>query len=102
SKEIDTRGRLLQEYVRLSIAHTQQQPLWRNSTPTEGDVLHLLSQVACAARWTNDRNAIQLPVSTTSSSKINFEELAGELQYWLNEYPPAGPFATNEGFKSLY
>lgn len=101
-KQIDTRGRLLQELVRQSITPAQQQAKRSSGTPPAEEVMHFLSEIACAARWTNDRNAIQLPVSATSSSGTNFEELAGELQYWLNEHPALGPFATDEDLEPLY
>ncbi|HZU02223.1 MAG TPA: HEAT repeat domain-containing protein [Ktedonobacteraceae bacterium] len=101
-KEIDIRGRLLQEGVRESIAHTQQQPKWRNGAPTEREVMRFLSEVACAACWSNDRNAIQLPVSTAPSAGISLQEWAGALQYWLDEHPAIGPFTTDEDIKPSY
>src|SRR5439155_9084789 len=54
------------------------------------------------ACWTNDRNAIQLPVSTPSSTGISFEESAGALQYWLDEHPAMGPFTIDEDIETMY
>lgn len=96
-KQIDTRGRLLREYVRQLIAYEQRQPRWSaNRAPTEREMLRFLSEVACAARWANDRNAIQLRVSTQREERTNFSELADELQFWLDEHPASGPFELAE------
>lgn len=96
-KLIDTRGRLLRESVRQFIEYERHLPRWGKNAPPEQDVLHFLSEVASAARWANDRNAIQLRISSLTGeqggrSKINFEELADELRYWLDEHPAQGPF----------
>jgi HEAT repeat protein len=107
-KQIDTRGRLLREYVRHLLDYERHQPRWMRGTPapSEQDVVHFLSEVACAARWANDRNAIQLrissPVSTSTTDqsapgKFNFDELGDELRYWLDEHPAQGPFASEDG-----
>ncbi|HZR41502.1 MAG TPA: hypothetical protein VFB12_15370, partial [Ktedonobacteraceae bacterium] len=102
-KQIDTRGRLLRESVRQLIDYEQRQPKWSRGTPTEQDVVHFLSEVACAARWANDRNAIQLRVSSAALAPGNAtrggasaEELADELQFWLDEHPAKGPFASED------
>ncbi|MBO0780251.1 MAG: HEAT repeat domain-containing protein [Ktedonobacteraceae bacterium] len=91
-KQIDTRGRLLREYVRQLIAYEQRQAKWSRGAPTEREVVRFLSEVACAARWANDRNAIQLRVSTHGEELPSFHELADELRTWLDEHPPQGPF----------
>lgn len=93
-KQIDTRGRLLREFVKQLIAYEQQQAKWNRSAPAERDVIRFLSEVACAARWANDRSAIQLRISTAASGKggTNFAEWADELQFWLDEHPAQGPF----------
>jgi HEAT repeat protein len=44
-----------------------------------------LSELACAARCTNNANAIQIPVS--GKKKIRFADLASGLQTWLSEHP---------------
>ncbi len=102
-KQIDTRGRLLREYVKQLIEYEQQQAKWKQGAPQEQEVIHFLSAVACAARWANDRNAIQLRVSTPSfvigkeaSGGPGFVELADELQYWLDEHQAQGPFTSAE------
>jgi HEAT repeat protein len=95
-KQIDTRGRLLREYVRQLIAYEQRQPKWNRGAPTEREVIRSLSEVACAARWANDRNAIQLRVSTRNDERVNFDELADELQIWLDEHPAKGPFLEDD------
>lgn len=103
-KLIDTRGRLLREYVKQLIEYEQQQAKWKRSAPQEQEVIRFLSEIACAARWANDRNAIQLHVSTPPATigreargGPSFVELADELQYWLDEHQAHGPFATAEG-----
>src|SRR2546421_3690180 len=56
-KQIDTRGRLLREYVRQLINYEGRQAKWKRGAPAQQDVVSFLSKVACAARWANDRNA---------------------------------------------
>jgi HEAT repeat protein len=101
-KQIDTRGRLLREFVAQLIEREQKQPKWSKGgkvAPTEIDVIQFLSEVACAARWANDRSAIQLRVPTASPTSngvrrgANIEEQADELQFWLDEHPPQAPVA---------
>jgi len=95
-KQIDTRGRLLRESVKQLIIREQTQPRWNKAAPAEQDVVRFLSEVACAARWANDRNAIQLRVSTPTGEDIrvgaSLDELADELRFWLDEHPPESPF----------
>ncbi len=99
-KQIDTRGRLLREYVKQLISKEQHQPKWSKAAPNERDVIRFLGEVACAARWANDRNAIQLHISAATTSTgggaVNFEELADELGFWLDEHPALGPFVSDD------
>lgn len=103
-KQIDTRGRLLRESVQQLIAYEQHQVKWNKGAPTEREVVRFLGEIACAARWANDRNAIQLRVSTASSEgeryKGNIAEWTDELQYWLDEHPAQGPFVEDEDVPS--
>ena len=101
-KQTDTRGRLLRESVKQLIEYEQQQARWNRTAPQKQVVMRFLSEIACAARWTNDRNAIQLRVSRPASiievrRRENFTELADELQLWLDEHPARGPFIADEG-----
>ncbi len=108
-KQIDTRGRLLRESVKQLIEYEQQQAKWSKGMPAEREVIRFLSEVACAARWANDRNAIQLRVSVPTMTagggmrgSVNFDELADELRYWLDEHPAMGPYITDDGDEPLY
>ncbi|HEU5230841.1 MAG TPA: hypothetical protein VFU49_23665, partial [Ktedonobacteraceae bacterium] len=110
-KQIDTRGRLLRESVKQLIEYEQQQAKWSKGMPTEREVVRFLSEVACAARWANDRNAIQLRISapaaiagTGTRVRANFDELADELRFWLDEHPAKGPFDVedDEAFHEPY
>lgn len=107
-KQIDTRGRLLRESVRQMILQEQRQPKWSKNAPPEEDVVRFLAEVACAARWANDRNAIQLPISSAVETgdearvPVNFPELADELQFWLGEHPALSPFVTSDDEESLF
>src|SRR5579883_964082 len=108
-KQIDTRGRLLRESVRQLIEYEQLQPRWSKGMPTEREVIRFLSEVACAARWANDRNAIQLRISapaaiaaTGTRARANFDELADELRFWLDEHPARGPFNVPEEDEPAY
>ena len=102
-KQIDTRGRLLREYVKQVINRQGRQAQWLRNAPAEQDIISFLSKVACAARWTNDRNAIQLAISSPLPvldrrvhGKMDFQELAAELRVWLDEHPPQGPLVAEE------
>ncbi len=99
-KQIDTRGRLLRESVQQLIIREQAQPRWNKSAPSERAVVHFLSEIACAARWANDRNAIQLRVATPTGEDIrigaSIDELADELRFWLDEHPPESPFVDSD------
>ena len=94
-KQLDTRGRLLSEYVEQSLAD-EQQPHRNRQAPAKEEVISFLSELACAARWANDRNAIQLHASSASTgagrNHASYAEIAAELQYWLDEHPARGPF----------
>jgi HEAT repeat protein len=85
--QLDTRGRLLQAYVKHLIQHEISQPQWSNSAPTEEEVLLFLGEIACAARWTNAGTAIQLPVRGRDRG-LQTEDLADGLKAWLSEHPP--------------
>jgi HEAT repeat protein len=101
-RQIDTRGHLLREYIKQIIAYEQRQTRWSQEKLPEQEVIRFLSEVACAARWANDRNAIQLRVATPVAAnaekhkQTSFAELADELQYWLDEHPAQGPFESAE------
>ena len=81
-KQIDTRGRFLQAFVKHLIQHQMSQPAWSNAAPAENDVLLFLSEIAA----TNNVNAIQLPVSARNRT-LRIEDLAGALHTWLSEHP---------------
>jgi HEAT repeat protein len=106
-KQIDTRGRLLREYVKQVIAHEGQQAKWKREAPAQEVVVNFLSEIACAARWANDRTAIQLPVSSLlpvpksrvwghKNSRVDFQELAVALRSWLDKHPVEGPFVVED------
>jgi len=85
-KQLDTRGQLLRAYVGHLIQRERAQARWGNAAPAEDDVLLMLSELACAARWTNDASAVQLPLAG-GSREIRVEDLADGLLTWLNEHP---------------
>ncbi len=85
-KQLDTRGRLLRAYVKHLNQRERTRARWGSTAPTDDDVLLFLSELACAARWTSDSNAIQLPVSGKGGT-VRIEDLAGGLLTWLNEHP---------------
>ena len=51
-----------------------------------------LSELACAARWTNSINALQIPV-VSKKKALRPEDLASGLQSWLLEHPAQCPAA---------
>ena len=94
-KQIDTRGLLLRESVSQLLA--QEIDKWDGTAPAEQDVVRFLSEVACAARWAQDRNAIQLLAParggvTAHREAGDFEVIRVELTSWLHEHPAQGPF----------
>jgi HEAT repeat protein len=89
-KQLDTRGRLSGAFVKHLIQHEMSQPKWSDAAPTEHDVLHFLSELACAARWTHNGNAIHLPVAGKRARLLS-EDLAEGLQTWLSEHPAQCP-----------
>ena len=87
-KKLDTRGRILREYVTQLIQREQKRPEWKKSAPTGSDVVKLLGRIACAARWSNDGVSIQLPVARGKMAvREHLERFAGELQDWLKGHP---------------
>jgi HEAT repeat protein len=106
ARRMDTRGRLIREYVAQRIRHEQRQPRWSKTAPTSNEVLMFLCEIACAARWSHARYAIQLPGSPPGKGEstltpARIQSLAGELQRWLDEHPamtayvPGGNAATS-------
>lgn len=94
-KLIDTRGLLLRESVSQLIA--QEVDKWDGAAPAEQDIIRFLSDVACAARWAQDRNAIQLTAParvglTAQRGSRNIEIIRAELESWLQEHRAQGPF----------
>ena len=91
-KKIDTRGRLLRSFVKHTIQHELSQPRWGNATLTERNIVIFLSELACATRWTNSINALQISV-VSKKKGLRPEDLAGGLQSWLLEHPAHCPTA---------
>ena len=93
-KQIDTRGLLLREYVKQILTRERRLEHWRSVAPPEAEVVRFLSEIACSARWTNDRNAIQLRVASVSEGEngVSIEELSDELEVWLDEHRAQSPF----------
>ena len=89
-KKIDTRGQLLRTFVKHSIQHELSQPRWSGATLSEHDIGIFLSELACAARWTNSINALQIPLAS-KKRELRLEDLAGGLQGWLLEHPAQCP-----------
>jgi HEAT repeat protein len=102
-KLVDTRGRLLRETVRQLILDEQKQVQWSKNAPDEREVIRFLSELACAAHWANDRNAIQLGSPTTFKGRqhnVGIGEWCDELQLWLEEHPARGAFAHDNNQQS--
>src|SRR2546430_4089249 len=89
-KKLDTRGQLLRAFVKHLILHEISQPQWSNAALAEHEILIFLSELACAARWTNSSNAIQIP-AVDKMKGLRLEDLAGGLQSWLSEHPAQCP-----------
>ncbi|HEU5228166.1 MAG TPA: HEAT repeat domain-containing protein, partial [Ktedonobacteraceae bacterium] len=105
---LDTRGLLLQEYVAQIIDGELSKAEWKAIGLTKEDVLQFLSEIACAARWANDRNAIDLVPAAKRKSKsrrkeLTDEDIASDLFYWLDDNPAQGPLlAGSEAESGLF
>ena len=89
-KKIDTRGKLLRAFVKHLILHEMSQPQWSNTALDEHEILIFLGELACAARWTNSSNAIQIP-AVDKMKGLRIEDLAVGLHSWLSEHPAQCP-----------
>src|SRR5712692_3473767 len=99
-KKLDTRGRLLKEYVAQLIEREQAQPKWKKEAPTETDVLRLLRRMACAARWSDDPYSIEFRIAIEHlRSGAHSEVLAEALLTWLEEHPAHSAFSPQKPYK---
>ncbi|HAT44589.1 MAG TPA: hypothetical protein DCS90_05745 [Ktedonobacter sp.] len=98
-KKLDTRGLILREYVAQLIQREQKRPEWKKAAPLESDVLRLLSKIAYAAYWSNDRDCIQLPAQR---GKMGAQEhialCASELLTWLKDHPTHDPASLEQEY----
>jgi len=105
-KQIDTRGRLLQEFVSQLIQRELEKPKWTKLAFTANELTLFLSQVACTARRMKYRNAVPLsgPRSSTGSSRRRrtYREMAVTLDGLLVDPTVVGvPIADEEVGPSL-
>ena len=70
---IDTRGLLLRAYVQQTLAREQERQ--GDSILDMQEVIALLSEIACAVRWANERTAMQVPLAV--SYPLTTEALRG-------------------------
>lgn len=96
---LNTRGRLLREFVSQLMETAAKKPNWRRNPPNRAkeeeeqkEIVWLLGEIACNARRINARNAIRLvnesPITGGKSRKIPLAELAGSLPAWLENPNP--------------
>ncbi len=98
-KKLDTRGRLLREYVAQLIQREQRRPQWKKAAPSQSDVLQFLGRLAWTVRWTNDIYCIQLPAAQRKMGvKDYIERCAGGLLEWLKDHPAPGPSPTEQEY----
>ena len=93
-KQMDTRGLLLREFVSELIEREQKRTVWSGKAPAYSDVIAFLSEIACAARWGNARDTIQLPISVAGGEAGRTSGSAGlgeSLLVWLDEQLSRGP-----------
>src|SRR6266699_1367555 len=93
-KQVDTRGLLLREFVSELIEREQKRPLWSGKAPAYSDVIAFLGEIACAARWRNARDTIQLPISRAGGEAgrtSGSADLGESLLVWLDEGLARGP-----------
>ncbi len=99
-KKLDTRGRILREYVAQLIQREQKRPEWKKNPPTESEAILLLSRIACAARWLGDKDSLQLQVARGKMEvREHLGRCADELSEWLKEHPAHGAFAPDQPYE---
>lgn len=85
AKRLDTRGRLLQEFVMYLVRYASSPSQQRQEVPTEKELLLFLGELAWTARQAHDSGTIQLPATTIrESNRERIEEIAASLQTWLD------------------
>ncbi|GCE13069.1 HEAT repeat domain-containing protein [Tengunoibacter tsumagoiensis] len=100
--QVDTRGLLWRTYVfELLEQHLHS---WEEPAPEAQDVAYFLQVVACAAFWTGDRFALQLPMTAALPDELRdgglpfgFTQLAEAILTWLQEHAASGPFTNGVG-----
>jgi len=92
---LDTRGLLLQDFV-LQRIDTELEGEWNNVGLTKGGVLQVLSELAYAMRWVSDRNEVDLSLSLQGEGSLDYEVLAKEILYWLDDQQAQEPFVGNQ------
>lgn len=90
-KRMDTCGRLLHAWIMRLL---DSAPMFAE-TPAAEDVLLFLSEVACAAHWTDNKCAIQLPIVSATDTAPSFARTAVALHSWLQVYPARYPFGSD-------
>ena len=85
AKRLNTRGRLLQEFVKYLVQHPPGTTEQRQEMPAEKEMLLFCAELAWAARYTHNAGAIQISIAKTGEgNRERIEEIATGLQTWLD------------------
>jgi HEAT repeat protein len=90
-KQLDTRGRVLQEYTLQLLERVKQRP----GRPGDSKIVHALRTIASAARWANDPYAIDFSDFIAGGPRAHHSEaVARALLAWAGEHQAWGPLAS--------
>lgn len=100
SRQLSTRGRLMEQYVLHLIRRQLLKSGRGRSAQVDGGLVPLLSEAACAVRWASDlttrsassRRAVQLNVSVSRNSRAYYRNLADQMTEWLDSNHAKEPF----------
>ena len=85
AKRLNTRGRILQEFVTYLIRHPSRTSEQRQEMPVEKELLLFCGELASAARYTHNAGVIQIPLARTrQGNREHIQEIAASLQSWLD------------------
>ena len=100
ARQLDTRGRLLREFVAQVIELEQSDPAWNLQAPAASSVIGFLAQLAYAARWTDSQSAVQLNIAP--DRRADMSHVVQQVQGWLDEHPVPYPFKSETHAAELY
>ncbi|MDQ6660113.1 MAG: HEAT repeat domain-containing protein, partial [Chloroflexota bacterium] len=99
TEQLDTRGRIVREYVARLMQRQQAQLRGSNEGVSPDDVLQLLGRIAYIAHCSRSPNAILLPISTEQHRNVSLEEATDGLLRWLEEQAAQTPIELDTSYR---